>query len=114
MQVQVSKRPRRAATEQQLSDGVPLFLDQLTRTLKAEEANEAGESIRISAGSGGTHGACASASRRAHWPIDDLVRSRPPGQALQKPSFASDTEDALASGCDGAALALIERSLTVA
>ena len=49
----VSKRPRRAATEQQLANGVPLFLDQLTRTLKAEEANEAGESIRISGASGG-------------------------------------------------------------
>ena len=49
----VSKRPRRAATEQQLANGVPLFLDQLTRTLEAEEANEAGESIRISGPSGG-------------------------------------------------------------
>jgi len=48
----VSKRPRRAATEQQLSNGVPLFLDQLTRTLEAEEANERGESIRISGASG--------------------------------------------------------------
>ena len=28
--------------------------------------------------------------------------------------FASDTLDALASGCDGAALALVERSLAVA
>jgi len=28
--------------------------------------------------------------------------------------FASDTEDALASGCDGAALGLIERSLAAA
>ena len=49
----VSKRPRRAATEQQLSNGVPLFLDQLTRTLEAEEANEGGESIRISGAFGG-------------------------------------------------------------
>jgi len=49
----VSKRPRRAATEQQQSNGVPLFLDQLTRTLEAEEANEGGESIRISGASGG-------------------------------------------------------------
>lgn len=49
----VSKRPRRAATEEQLSNGVPLFLDQLTRTLEAEEANEDGESIRISGASGG-------------------------------------------------------------
>jgi signal transduction histidine kinase len=49
----VSKRARRAATEQQLANGVPLFLDQLTRTLEAEEANEDGESMRISGASGG-------------------------------------------------------------
>jgi hypothetical protein len=49
----VSKRPRRAATQEQLANGVPLFLDQLTRTLEAEEANEAGESMRISGASGG-------------------------------------------------------------
>jgi signal transduction histidine kinase len=49
----VSKRPQRAATEQQLANGVPLFLDQLTRTLKAEEANEDSESMRISGPSGG-------------------------------------------------------------
>jgi signal transduction histidine kinase len=49
----VSKRPRRAATDRQLANGVPLFLDQLARTLEAEEANKAGESIRISGASGG-------------------------------------------------------------
>ena len=51
--LKVAQRPRRDATEQQLSNGVPLFLDQLTRTLKAEEANEAAESMRISGPSGG-------------------------------------------------------------
>ena len=49
----VSKRPRRAATQEQLANGVPLFLDQLTRTLEAEESNEGGESMRISGPSGG-------------------------------------------------------------
>src|SRR6185369_5531422 len=49
----VAQRPRRAATHQQLANGIPLFLDQLTRTLGAEEANEAAESLRISGPSGG-------------------------------------------------------------
>jgi len=49
----VSKRARRAATDQQPANGVPSFLDQLTRTLEAEEANEDGESMRISGASGG-------------------------------------------------------------
>jgi signal transduction histidine kinase len=37
----------------QLANGIPLFLDQLTRTLGAEEADEAAESLRISGPSGG-------------------------------------------------------------
>lgn len=37
-----------------------------------------------------------------------------PEHGGQRMAFAADTEDALASGCDGAALALIERSLTAA
>lgn len=49
----VAQRPRRAATHQQLANGIPLFLDQLTRTLEAEEANEGAESLRISGPSGG-------------------------------------------------------------
>ena len=49
----VAQRPRRAATHRQLANGIPLFLDQLTRTLGAEEANEAAESLRISGPSGG-------------------------------------------------------------
>jgi len=36
--VKVAQRPRRSATSQQLANGIPLFLDQLTRTLEAEEA----------------------------------------------------------------------------
>lgn len=46
-------RPRRNATEDQLKDGVPLFLEQLTRTLAAEQADEDAESVRISGISGG-------------------------------------------------------------
>lgn len=51
--LKVAQRPRRSATSQQLSNGIPLFLDQLTRTLKAEEANEPAKSLRISGPSGG-------------------------------------------------------------
>ena len=46
--LKVAQRPRRVATEGQLANGVPLFLDQLTKTLAAEEADEVAESIRIS------------------------------------------------------------------
>jgi signal transduction histidine kinase len=49
----VSKRPKRSATASQLQNGVPIFLDQLTKTLEAEDANQAGEGLRISGPSGG-------------------------------------------------------------
>jgi signal transduction histidine kinase len=49
----VAKRPRRAATVAQLANGVPMFLDQLARTLGAEELGFADESFKISGGSGG-------------------------------------------------------------
>ena len=51
--LKVAQRPKRAATEKQLANGIPLFIDQLTRTLEAEKANEGAESIRISGRSGG-------------------------------------------------------------
>jgi signal transduction histidine kinase len=49
----VARRPRRAATEEQLKNGVPLFLEQLRRTLLAEKEGEAQESLLISGASGG-------------------------------------------------------------
>lgn len=49
----VAQRPTRAATEEQLKNGVPLFLEQLRRTLVAEEEGQAGESLSISGASGG-------------------------------------------------------------
>jgi len=49
----VAKRPHRDATEIQLKNGIPLFLEQLRRTLQAEEADEAVESLKISGASGG-------------------------------------------------------------
>lgn len=49
----VAQRPSRAATSEQLANGVPLFLDQLTRTLQAEEDGQVEESLRISGAAGG-------------------------------------------------------------
>jgi len=49
----VGARPHRGATAVQLSNGVPHFLDQLQRTLEAEEREEPMESERISGPSGG-------------------------------------------------------------
>lgn len=49
----VSGRPRRAATEDQLKNGIPLFLGQLINTLKAEREGHPGDSVRISGLPGG-------------------------------------------------------------
>ncbi|VTU23433.1 sensor histidine kinase [Variovorax sp. PBL-E5] len=49
----VAQRPTRAATEAQLANGIPMFLDQLMRTLKAQENGQMGESFRISGAAGG-------------------------------------------------------------
>ena len=49
----VSKRPRRSATDEQLSNGVPLFLEQLIRTLTAEHAGIDDIAVRVSGPSGG-------------------------------------------------------------
>jgi hypothetical protein len=38
--LKVAQRPKRGATHLQLANGIPLFLEQLTRTLAAEEADE--------------------------------------------------------------------------
>ncbi|MGX9713123.1 sensor histidine kinase [Janthinobacterium lividum] len=65
----VARRPLRLPTEQQLQHGIPIFLDQLIRTLQAEEAGQMAKSLAISgpadgsaagtselAGSATTHG----------------------------------------------------------
>jgi signal transduction histidine kinase len=49
----VARRPKRGATGKQLSHGIPLFLDQLQRTLQAEDDGQGGESLKISGASGG-------------------------------------------------------------
>ena len=49
----VAERPRRAATTEQLANGVPLFLTQLTGTLQAEEEGEHAEGVLILGPAGG-------------------------------------------------------------
>jgi signal transduction histidine kinase len=49
----VAKRPNRSATDEQLSNGVPLFLEQLIRTLIAEDAGIDDVAVRVSGPSGG-------------------------------------------------------------
>ena len=48
----VARRPHRAATADQLRHGIPLILDQLTRTLGAEEQGHAAEGMQISGAAG--------------------------------------------------------------
>jgi signal transduction histidine kinase len=50
----VALRPERVATEGQLQNGIPMFLDQLTRTLQAEQNGESEEIVKISGHSVGT------------------------------------------------------------
>lgn len=49
----VGLRPQRRATPLQLQNGVPMFLNQLTRTLKAEQGDETADGLKISGPSGG-------------------------------------------------------------
>ena len=51
--VKVGLRPGRSATELQLATGIPLFLDQLIRTLQIEQTAHPFESRRISGPAGG-------------------------------------------------------------
>ena len=49
----VAKRPLRNATTEQLRNGIPMFLDQLTRTLEAEQDDSTAAGLKISGASGG-------------------------------------------------------------
>jgi signal transduction histidine kinase len=49
----VAERPARGATAMQLANGIPLFLDQVIRTLRAEQGNYPEESIEISGSASG-------------------------------------------------------------
>jgi signal transduction histidine kinase len=48
----VARRPRRSATPEQLANGVPMFLDQLIRTLAAEGLGDTDKSVMISGAAG--------------------------------------------------------------
>lgn len=49
----VAKRPARNASAAQIATGIPLFLEQLTRTLQAEDEGQLSDGVRISGASGG-------------------------------------------------------------
>jgi signal transduction histidine kinase len=49
----VQQRSGRSATEQELKTGIPMFLDQLIRTLLTEQSNKPLDSLKISGPSGG-------------------------------------------------------------
>lgn len=49
----VARRPSRAATREQLAHGIPMFLNQLTRTLEAEGDGDVAGGLRISGPPGG-------------------------------------------------------------
>ncbi|HUR90306.1 MAG TPA: HAMP domain-containing sensor histidine kinase [Ramlibacter sp.] len=49
----VARRPHRAASDGQLQNGIPIFLEQLRRTLEAEESNDGNGSLEISGAAGG-------------------------------------------------------------
>ncbi|MEO8024149.1 HAMP domain-containing sensor histidine kinase [Polaromonas sp.] len=49
----VERRPLRAATPEQLTNGIPIFLRQLEGTLEAEERGQSEKSLKISGASGG-------------------------------------------------------------
>jgi hypothetical protein len=49
----MAQRPHLASTSDPLRHGIPLFLDQLTRTLAAEEEGQASKSLEISGAAGG-------------------------------------------------------------
>jgi signal transduction histidine kinase len=76
----VSMRPKRAATAEQLQNGIPLFLDQLTRTLRAEELGESDASLLISGPAGGT----------AHAQTEMGVSAAAHGKALLSLGFTVD------------------------
>ena len=53
--IKVAERPLPTATQQKLEHGIPLFLDQLIKTLRVEQGAEPLKSRRVSGSSGGEH-----------------------------------------------------------
>lgn len=52
-QAKVALRAHRGATPRQMSNGIPMFLAQLTETLRVEQGGDPGEGVRISGATGG-------------------------------------------------------------
>lgn len=69
----VAKRPSRAATEQQLKNGIAIFLDQLIRTLQVEEDRRQRASVAISGSADGNAGSPSELARSAHLHGADLL-----------------------------------------
>lgn len=64
----VAQRPQRAVTPPQLANGIPMFLDQLTRTLLAEQEGDRAKGVHISGPAGGDAAALSQigVTARAH------------------------------------------------
>jgi signal transduction histidine kinase len=79
----VAKRPKRNATTKQLQNGIPMFLEQLRRTLEAEQGGERSDALMISGVSGGNGSALSEMGVSAaahgkkllelHYTVDQVV-----------------------------------------
>lgn len=67
----VAQRPKRAAAANQLRTGVPIFLEQLERTLKAEEQGHQS----VSDGNRPLSGATGGVLKRSHAAMKNLIES---------------------------------------
>lgn len=76
----VAQRARRLATNEQLKNGIPLFIDQLTRTLLAEQNGKSALDAQISGASGGS----------APAPSEIGVAAAAHGRALLKLGYSVD------------------------
>ena len=63
--MKVAERPAPKATAEELDHGITLFLDQIIKTLKAEEASQCGESRRLSGPASGVDAAFSEMGRGA-------------------------------------------------
>ncbi len=63
--MKVARRPAPRATEEELEHGITLFLDQIIKTLKAEESDQGAESHRLSGPSGGADATMSEIGRAA-------------------------------------------------
>jgi len=71
----VARRPRRVATAEQLRNGIPMFLDQLTRTLEVEEGGGSSASLIGEAASSAALDAAARGCTMVVRPVDPSLWS---------------------------------------